>query len=128
MLTEGAVVQSASDLRERFAIEFDVSQVMVNAAVQTEAIRSDSGTCTCGCTCGGRGGLSRASGGSASPPSLDSISPSLNDRVSPPISTSGATNTTAEAGGGEAPPTLRAYDLFGTTELFAARLGSMRIN
>ncbi|KAK5975629.1 hypothetical protein GCK32_022072, partial [Trichostrongylus colubriformis] len=39
----------------------DVSQILVNAAVQTDAVRADSGTCTCGCTCGGRGGLSRAS-------------------------------------------------------------------
>lgn len=100
------------------------SKVLVNAAVQTEATRSDSGVCTCGCTCGGRVGLSRASGGSASPPSLDSISPSLNDRVSPPVNASGPPN------GGECdlPPTMRAYDLFGTTDIFAARLGSMRIN
>ncbi|VDL75804.1 unnamed protein product [Nippostrongylus brasiliensis] len=100
-------------------------KVLVNAAVQTEPTRSDSGTCTCGCTCGGRGGLSRASGGSASPPSLDSISPSLNDRVSPPVNTSGAPSSGDVASD---PPTLRAYDLFGTTEIFAARLGSMRIN
>ncbi|EYC09715.1 hypothetical protein Y032_0059g3008 [Ancylostoma ceylanicum] len=102
------------------------SKVMVNAAVQTDAPRSDSGTCTCGCTCGGRGGLSRASGGSASPPSLDSISPSLHERVSPPVNGGGAASTSGEAT--DAPPTMRAYDLFGTTELFAARLGSMRIN
>ncbi|KHJ93624.1 hypothetical protein OESDEN_06459 [Oesophagostomum dentatum] len=96
------------------------------ARVQTDAPRSDSGTCTCGCTCGGRGGLSRASGGSASPPSLDSISPSLHDRVSPPVNGNGATSNGGETA--EAPPTMRAYDLFGTTDLFAARLGSMRIN
>ncbi|PIO59351.1 hypothetical protein TELCIR_19188 [Teladorsagia circumcincta] len=102
------------------------NKILVNAAVQTDATRADSGTCTCGCTCGGRGGLSRASGGSASPPSLDSISPSLNDRISPPMNTSGA-----PSGGdivADPPPTMRAYDLFGTTEIFAARLGSMRIN
>uniref|UniRef100_A0A0K0DIR3 Lin-66-like winged helix domain-containing protein n=1 Tax=Angiostrongylus cantonensis TaxID=6313 RepID=A0A0K0DIR3_ANGCA len=101
-------------------------QVFVNAAVQTEITRSDSGTCTCGCTCGGRGGLSRASGGSASPPSLDSISPSLHDRVSSPVNSAGAASSSKE--GMVDPPTVRSYDLFGTTELFAARLGSLRIN
>ncbi|KAK6034181.1 hypothetical protein COOONC_28314 [Cooperia oncophora] len=105
------------------------NKILVNAAVQTDAIRADSGTCTCGCTCGGRGGLSRASGGSASPPSLDSISPSLNDRISPPMNTSGAPNNGGDiVAAADAPPTMRAYDLFGTTEIFAARLGSMRIN
>ncbi|XGW31958.1 hypothetical protein V3C99_010269 [Haemonchus contortus] len=102
------------------------NKILVNAAVQTDAIRTDSGTCTCGCTCGGRGGLSRASGGSASPPSLDSISPSLNDRISPPMNASGAPSSGDTVA--DPPPTMRAYDLFGTTEIFAARLGSMRIN
>ncbi|KAE9421781.1 hypothetical protein Angca_000720 [Angiostrongylus cantonensis] len=102
------------------------NKVFVNAAVQTEITRSDSGTCTCGCTCGGRGGLSRASGGSASPPSLDSISPSLHDRVSSPVNSAGAASSSKE--GMVDPPTVRSYDLFGTTELFAARLGSLRIN
>ncbi|KJH51880.1 hypothetical protein DICVIV_01959 [Dictyocaulus viviparus] len=101
------------------------NKVLVNVAVQTESTRSDSGTCTCGCTCGGRGGLSRASGDSASPPSLDSISPSLHDRVSPPMNSSGASNGRES---GINPSTIRSYDLFGTTEIFAARLGSMRIN
>lgn len=89
-------------------------------AVQTEPMRNESGSCACGCTCGGRLGLSRASGGSASPPSLQSTSPSTGDRFSP-----GSSGPAPIGDRPDGPPprqqqaasSMKYYDPFGTDQL-----------
>ncbi|CAI4228087.1 unnamed protein product [Auanema sp. JU1783] len=78
-----------------------------NVAVQTEPMRADSGACLCCCTCRSGNAMSRISGGSASPPSLESTSPSTGDRLSP---------GSGPAPIGDKPPieTKKYYDPFGT--------------
>ncbi|CAB3406806.1 unnamed protein product [Caenorhabditis bovis] len=111
------------------------------------------GGCTCQCQCGrggagvigNRGSSSRASGGSATPPSVDSNSPyerysplngigSIGDRLSAPSTTGATNNSDLSVASSSGPATAsstnsqRYYDPFGTADLLnGSRLSSLRI-
>ncbi|CAD6191312.1 unnamed protein product [Caenorhabditis auriculariae] len=132
---------------------------MVSRAIQTESAENGFGRggCTCGCVCGRaagagviggglRGSSSRASGGSASPPSVDSSSPTNYERFSPstgigsigdrlnthlvaPEVSSAPSSTSQSSAASAGSSGIRYYDPFGTADLLTgSRLSSLRIN